>query len=357
MKSMGLLMHNLSKSFYKVADEIYDQHFVIDKKLETEYDDYRKQKMYEDILHNLSFLEVALRLNDMKLFDQYALWLFQLMGHLLVDLPLERVKEHMIVHYQLMKAALNKYLVEEEYRVVEVILDKAIELTTQIDTINTTSDFMHGAYSYHRETYLNYLLEGDGKRAIQYIRSLYHTGIPLEDIYVDILQSVMTEVGHRWHQTIIPVNQEHYISSITQMAIAQFYDVILQTKKKGLKMVSCSVGSELHQIGIRMISDLFEYHGWDSIFLGAALPKAAILKSIDEHQPQLIALSVTMPQHLLLCQELITAIKEAYPSLRIAIGGRAFQMTNELWKKWPVDIYVDDAKALLEWAEKMWVSS
>ena len=105
-------------------------------------------------------------------------------------------------------------------------------------------------------------------------------------------------------------------------------------------------------MGGRMISDLFEYHGWDSIYLGAAVPNAAILRSIRVYQPDLIALSVTMPQHLIACRDIAEAIKNEFPNLKVAVGGRAFQTTENVWKKWTVDISTNDARSLIEWANQ-----
>lgn len=55
------------------------------------------------------------------------------------------------------------------------------------------------------------------------------------------------------------------------------------------------MGSELHEIGARMVADLFEYHGWDSIYLGAVVPAEAI-KLLGEHRPDLRP--STMPRYL-----------------------------------------------------------
>ena len=105
-------------------------------------------------------------------------------------------------------------------------------------------------------------------------------------------------------------------------------------------------------MGIRMVSDLFEYNGWDTIYLGAAVPMGDILNSIEESRPDLIALSVTMPPHLMLCKEIVDSIRELYPKVMIAVGGRAFTTTEKIWEKWNVDVYTEDAQQLLEWAQR-----
>ncbi|MCF7924216.1 MAG: cobalamin-dependent protein [Candidatus Izimaplasma sp.] len=350
---MGLLNNNLSSTFNKVANNVYNQHFIKDKKLEEEYDDYRKKKMYEDILYNLSFLEVSYNLEEENLFLEYAKWLYELMMYLMPDLSKERIKEHMILHYELLSQELKKVLSDEEFKVIHHLLSNAIEITKTYKIENKLSDFNKGEYGYIRETYLNYLLEEKPSKAIDYILEIEKTKIPLEDIYVNILQKVMTEIGERWQKNIISVDQEHYMTSITQMVLSQFYQKIFSTTKNGFKLVACSVGSELHEMGARMISDLFEYNGWDSIYLGAGLPRKAILNKVENTNPDLIILSVTMPQHLSECKAIVEELNKLDKKTKIAVGGRAFKMTNQVWKKWKVDISTDNAKELLVWSEKV----
>lgn len=102
-----------------------------------------------------------------------------------------------------------------------------------------------------------------------------------------------------------------------------------------------------------MVADLFENDGWDSTYLGAAVPVDAMLQSIGEQTPDLVALSVTMPQHLMTCRDLVDAIRAAFPTLKIAVGGKAFQSTHDIWNQWPVDLYTTDARQLLTEANRL----
>jgi len=349
---MGLLFHNLSKEFQDVADLVYESHFEMDPKMQEEYSDYRKEKMYEDIMHNLSFLEVSYRLEDATLFHEYAKWLYELMYYLMPDLGEERVKEQMILHYQLLAKYLKETLDPKAYMVVESMLNDAITSTKDHQIKNKNKKQAQDPYYIHKRTYLNHLLEGESKKAIDYILELKATSIPIEDIYDDILSEVMHQIGELWHEQKITVDQEHYMTSITQVALSQFYDTIFSTQRNQRKVIACSVGSELHEMGARMISDLLEYHGWDSTYLGASVPEKVLLKRIEETQPDLVVLSVTMPQHLLKCELLVRKIHALDHAPKIAVGGQAFNMAQGLWKKWPVDISTNNAKNLLRWVQK-----
>jgi MerR family transcriptional regulator, light-induced transcriptional regulator len=67
----------------------------------------------------------------------------------------------------------------------------------------------------------------------------------------------------------------------------------------------------------------------------------------------LIALSVTMPQHLRECETMVRSVKEQYPEVKIAVGGRAFETTSQIWKKWSVDFYSNTAAELIDWSRQI----
>lgn len=232
-------------------------------------------------------------------------------------------------------------------------MDNAIAATTN-EALNT--DFADGPTENKLETikneYLELLLKSDTKAALQKINTTAKSGVSFENIYIDVLQETMEDVGNMWHKNQITVDKEHYCTTTTQMAMSQFYTEIFSKPRNGYKLLSCCVGSELHEMGIRMVSDLFELNGWDSIYLGAAVPKEALLHAIEENKPDLVALSVTMPLHLPICYEMVNAIREKYKDIKLAVGGRAFVSTLQLWKKWNVDVFTENAVQLVEWAEK-----
>ncbi|MBF7097021.1 cobalamin B12-binding domain-containing protein [Alkalibacter mobilis] len=352
---MSLLQINDYK-LNKLAQVIFDRQMEKDPKLETQFDERRKRSMYNDILYNLSYLNVAMEFNDEKLFTNYAVWLYNLLCPLMKDLGDERVKKFMISHYMVLKEVLSETMDHFDARKAGHHLDNAIKVTENEYLYKTVSDrFQKGKHLELRKKYLKHLLDNETKEAVELLGHAYKSGLPLEEIYQDIVQETMYEVGNLWHKNLITIGREHYCTSTSQMALSQFYPMIFGKERKNRSVLVCAVGSELHEMGARMVSDLFEYHGWDSIYLGAAVPEDAVLKAVGESKPSLVALSVTMPQHLTLCYEIVQGIKKEFPRIKIAVGGRAFQTTDNLWQKWGVDIYADTAHEFVKLAEKFTV--
>ena len=339
----------------KLAQKVFNRHFERDNKLASEYDERRRKLMLTDIQYNLKIVNIAVKYGSEALLTDYAGWIYKLLVSRMNDLPPDRIKDQMITHYRIMAEVLNEEMSREDNKETAYYLDLAIQATEEAAAEESASTLpTQTELAGLRSQYLQHLLEGKKQEAIALINKAVEQGTPLENIYLEVFQDAMYEVGNLWHQGKITVDKEHYCTAVTQNAMAQFYPKIFSTPRKGLTLIACCVGNELHEMGIRMLCDLFELNGWDCIYLGAAVPVESIKKSIEENKPQLIALSVTMPHFLDQCKELIDALRNDghYQDYKIAVGGRIFQLAPDLYKKWGVDVSTQSALELIEWANQ-----
>lgn len=353
---MSILMNYTDKRFIEIAQMIFEEQFRRDPKLEIEMDERRKKLMYDDVIYNISFLLTAVHFNDHKIFEGYAKWIYELLCNLMKDIDRDRIMEHMVDHYNIMGEILSTngidLLTQDEIRIAVELLNHAVETTKKsVTDIPLSSSFIEGKHYEIRKAYLDAILTNKTRDAYKIIDEAKDNGLSIIEIYEEVLAKAMYEIGLLWHKNIITVDKEHYATSVTQTVMSGFYDEIFQRPRKNRTLLSCAVGSELHEMGIRMISDVFEYNGWDTFYLGAALPEKAIMDSIVEHNPDLIALSVTMPPYLSVCEKTVIAIREKYPRIKIAVGGQAFKNTDKLWEKWNVDFYSESSNDLVQWAE------
>lgn len=354
---MSLLMNYTDEKYVAIAQLVFQEQFRRDPKLESEMDDRRKRLMYDDVVYNISFLMTAVHFHDEKIFAGYAKWIYELLCSLMKDLDRDRIMEQMISHYKIMSEILadssSDLLSREELSLAQEYLEKAILVTRETVTdIPLSFSFQEGRHFNIRKSYLNALLTGQTANAREIIDDARNQGVTLIEIFEDVLTKAMYEIGELWHRNIITIDKEHYATSVTQTIMSSFYDEIFNSSRKNKTLVSCAIGSELHEIGIRMLSDLFEYHGWDTYYLGAALPETSVLQAITEHKPDLVALSVTMPPYLAECEKIVVSIRDKFPEVKIAVGGQAFRNTDDLWKKWEVDFHARTALELVNWADQ-----
>ena len=346
---MSLMMMDQEPEFLNLTNEIFTRQLENNQGLSASLDGWARKKMYQDVRYNVDFLYTALYLEDEGIFSRYARWLYQLLCPLMEYFTRERVCAIMVEHYELIRSCLENAVAKETRPKLHRLLDAAIQATREECAHGRPGRPEKGRYEQEIGQYLDSLLRSDTKGAMALVAEYINAGLPLGDICVDIIAEAMRRVGDLWHGHRISVDMEHYCTSVTQMALSQLYPLIFGQKRRGKRVLVACVGSELHEIGARMVADLFEVHGWDSIYLGAAVPVEAIKLAVGEHRPDLVALSVTMPQHLPHCREAVKQLREQDPGIKIAVGGNAFSGT-EIWAGWDV-VYTADARKLVQWAE------
>ena len=316
----------------------------------------RVQKIiYRDTRYNVDFLYTSYVLKDDKIMENYSIWLFQLMDSVLKNNTSAQTAQYVINHLEYIKQGVTKTVSEDKHSDLLQLLSFAQECIRKAAAghPDASSDISNSRYEAEIQQYMQSLFDKNMRQTLYLIQQFTEKGIPVTDIYVEILAESMRRVGEMWHTAQITVDTEHYCTSVTQMAMAQMYPSLFASERRNKTVLCACPGTELHEMGSRMVADLFENDGWDSMYLGAAVPEDAMLDSIRENKPDLIALSVTMPQHLLACRDLIDAIRKEFPDAVIAVGGNAFRNTHEIWSQWPVDIYTNDARELLKKADSI----
>lgn len=351
---MSLLWMEHEKKF----QELVENAFAGEKNGRTEYFSKlskRVQKIiYRDTKYNVDFLYTAYALNDEKIMENYALWLFRLLASIFENRTLSETADYVIEHFEYICQAVKNTIDQEiQPRLLELLeLAKRRVNESRNNEAMTNPVWKESKYEVQIREYMDALMKKDSRKASYLIQQFNEDGIPAQDIYAEILAESMRRVGELWHTARISVDEEHYCTSVTQMAMAQMYPNILLSERKNKTLLCACPGTELHEMGARMVADIFENDGWDSIYLGAAVPEDAMLEAIRENQPDLVVLSVTMPPHLLMCRELVEAIKKEFPDCKVAVGGNAFRATEDLWSQWPINVHTEDARELLAWANE-----
>jgi methanogenic corrinoid protein MtbC1 len=96
-------------------------------------------------------------------------------------------------------------------------------------------------------------------------------------------------------------------------------------------MVGACVEGEQHEVGIRMVCDIFEMKDWNAYYLGANVPTESIVDVVKRLQPQVLVLSASLTKAIFPCKEIIRIVKEVNPNLAVLVGGRAFDVDPTLW--------------------------
>jgi MerR family transcriptional regulator, light-induced transcriptional regulator len=176
-----------------------------------------------------------------------------------------------------------------------------------------------------RDDYLAAVLEPDPFRARAIARGAVDGGLSLAELFGEVFQPVMVEVGNRWEAGTIGVAHEHLAAEVTGSLISELAQRLRRGPEGGrLAIVSCSPG-ERHCMGGQMLSGLLESSGWEVLYLGATLPVDDLVGLADSEVPDVVALSTTMSAHLPLVRDAVPALQELPEPPLVALGGQAYR--------------------------------
>jgi len=264
-----------------------------------------------------------------------------------INLPISLLERTLL----LMKNALQSRFNNEMVQRACGLIDNGLSMLAQEPVVQTSYIDGSNPLDMLARSYLQALLQGDRKKAGIIIGDAVQNGISIKDIYIQVFQRTQQELGRLWHINKITVAQEHYCTAATQMIMSQLYPFIFNGEIKERHIVIACVGGELHEIGARMVADIFEIEGWDSYFIGANTPLKDLLHTITEKKIDIVALSVTMTYHLPELREYIAEIRETSRGIKIMVGGYPFNTSPNLWEKIGADAWAPDAINAVKTAE------
>ncbi|MDZ4121135.1 MAG: cobalamin-dependent protein [Candidatus Cloacimonadaceae bacterium] len=320
-----------------IARSVMEKHFMQSPSLAVLYDEKQKDLCLKDVNYNLSYLSQAIELGSPKLFHVYVTWLHNFLSNINVQIP------EVIRSFSIMEAVLNERLPQEFTPLIREYMQIAYHILENINQPDSSFLSAQNPYSHTARLFLELILQGKRHEASKLVLDLATDKESIKSIYMDIFQPVQREIGRLWQIGKISVAQEHYCTSITQLVISQLYPYIFTAEEKHKTLVATCVSGELHEIGLRMLSDVFELEGWNTWYLGANMPHDAIVNTIIEKEADLIAISATMTFHLNHVTDLIRSIRKRGIKLPIMVGGYPFNADDTLWQKVGADASATDA--------------
>ena len=196
------------------------------------------------------------------------------------------------------------------------------------------------------DVFLQAILSGQRHVAVRIAREALRNGASVPDLYLDVFQPVLYEVGTRWEANRLTVAQEHMATAITQYVMAQIYEAPEDTTDPKGHVLLTGVEGELHNIGAVMVGDLLELGGWRVRFLGTNLPTSAVLSAMRESVPTHVGISATMLFNVTAVRQLIASIRAEFDNrVRILVGGAAFRTAPGLWRQVAADAYASDLRS------------
>jgi methanogenic corrinoid protein MtbC1 len=197
----------------------------------------------------------------------------------------------------------------------------------------------------HRDAFLRALAERDSSAARRAVDAALAEGLAVDDIYTDVMQPALYEIGHRWALGDLNVAQEHYATQVAQSLI----DVLSASRQgpppDGRLAIVTATPEEQHTLGARMLADFLEADGWEALLLGAGPPARDVVEVVDLERPDVVALSTSTAGVLPGVIELVGALAALRPRPLILAGGRFWTAeTSPAAHEFGADLVMNDAR-------------
>ena len=330
-----------------LADRIVARHYFLRPDLESRYGGAGRTKCVKDARYHLDGLAEAIGAGRPQLFADYVAWVKVVLCAR--GIPVQDLAESLELCRQTIEEVLPRFqaAVAEQY-----ILDSLSRLPTLPTAIPSYLCSGRPLADLVRE-YLKALLQADRRKASQLVMDAVQKGTSVRDIYLHVFQQSQYEIGRLWQSNQISVAQEHLCTAATQLIMSQLYPLIFATERKNRRIVTACVGGDLHEIGIRMVADLFEMAGWDTFYLGADVPSASIVQTVIDRDAHVLAVSTTLTTNISSVTKLIAAVRSnsACEHTIILVGGHPFNVAADLWRKVGADGHAVDAVEAIDLAE------
>lgn len=301
------------------------------------------EKSIRDTEYTLLYLSNAVGVSSQKLFVNYVEWFVELMRN--IKIPVKYLRESIECIFEAIKGRYDEKIVNAVEPYVKDGLAYIVEQTTEQNSVSPSTHIL----KVYRDMYIKFLLNGDRQKANELIQDLVAREHPIQDIYMEIFHEGQHEIGRLWLSNKITIAEEHYCTAATQLIMGQFYPLIFATPKNDLVFVGTCVGGELHELGVRMVSDFMELAGWNTYYLGANTPIHSIVETIVKENADVVGISVTMTFHIEEAQKLIEGIRADVRCTRtkVMVGGYPFIVDDQLWRKIGADGYAKNAREAL----------
>jgi DNA-binding transcriptional MerR regulator/methylmalonyl-CoA mutase cobalamin-binding subunit len=141
-------------------------------------------------------------------------------------------------------------------------------------------------------------------------------------IFDRVFYPALRRIGELWHEGVITIAQEHVAS---QVVLGTLIDLLRlsQPADSSRRVALACFAEEDHVFGLYGAALRFASWGFRTMILGARTPPSAIARVVSSLDPDVVALSVTIPLSPSLGRELVDGYADACRTTPWIVGGDA----------------------------------
>ena len=173
--------------------------------------------------------------------------------------------------------------------------------------------------------------------AVMEVLRAVEAGLGVERLYDEVLLPLLRTLGAGWQSGQTAVWEEHMATQAIRSAVEALYPRIL-ARKAGVAPVPVTVAffcppDEAHDLGLRMLADRFDLHGFRTVYVGASTPVDDMVACAPGVGAHVVCLSASTHFHRAALRHAVAALEAALPGVRIIVGGPAFVNDIQGWER------------------------
>lgn len=168
----------------------------------------------------------------------------------------------------------------------------------------------------------------DRAAIVNHLLTAFEAGLPIERLYAEAIAPALYDMGRSWQRGRAAVWQEHLVTQAMRTAVEALYPHVL-ARKAAVAPVRATVAffcppEEAHDLGLRMLADLFDLRGFRTVFVGASTPVEQMVACALDEDVSAVCLSASTHFHRAVLHHAVARLEETLPGVRIIVGGPAF---------------------------------
>ncbi len=172
-----------------------------------------------------------------------------------------------------------------------------------------------------REKLLAALVAGDRVRTSLTAENALRT-VGLDAFYVEVLTPAMHRIGDLWKSGDLTVSMEHLASNILRDLLDSLNARIRVSRKPAGTAVLCTPQGEMHSLAAKVLEGLLLQRGYRSWNIAASAPTESIVDFIASKRPDLVLVSLTIPQYVPSLRRLLDTMGARRIRARVLVGGQ-----------------------------------
>ncbi|MGE7878312.1 MerR family transcriptional regulator [Peribacillus muralis] len=150
----------------------------------------------------------------------------------------------------------------------------------------------------------------------------------IEHTIVGVLGSILVQIGDKWENGEITSAHEHFASNILKARISSVMHTI-PTNGFLPKALAVCAPCEKHEFGLLIFTIFLKRKGYETIYLGESIADNDLFIVLNIIKPRYLFMSCSMQANLEATLELVEALKNDFPDLKVGVGGAALSFISE----------------------------